>query len=189
MLKNPVNIYSIFLLLAIIAGAVSCKLITGPDFDNAPQIKPKPHRLYENRIDSRLGNRIDSLVLVLHFQDGDGDLGLTSEDRQNNPKYQQFTADGTPNDYYYNYFVTVERRVNGQFVKAYADVPFSGAFPPLKPDGKPGPIEGDLEYSLIFPLFSSPPNDTLRFNIQIVDRELRRSNSITTDPVVINARR
>jgi hypothetical protein len=129
------------------------------------------------------------VILVVHFEDGDGDLGLTSEDRQNNPRYQQNKPDGNPNIYYYNYFVTVERRVNGQFVEADAAIPTSGAFPPLKPDGKPGPIEGDLEYSLIFPLLSSPPNDTLRFKIQIVDRELRESNIITTDPIVINARR
>jgi hypothetical protein len=188
MFKSPVTIHFILLLLGMVVSAVGCELITGPDFDVIPKIEPRPSKVFYNIIDSRLGNRVDSVIVVLHFEDGDGDLGLTSEDRQSNPKFQQNNADGTPNRYYYNYFARVFRKVNGEFVDANAGVPFSGAFPPLKPDGKPGPIEGELEYSLLFPLSSSQPNDTLRFEIQIVDKELHESNIILTDPIVVNPR-
>lgn len=188
MSKRPVKIHFILLLIAIALSAVRCDLITGPDFPPEPKITPRPSRVYYNVIEGRLGNRVDSVVVVLHFEDGDGDLGLTSEDRQNNPRYQQNNPDGTSNKYYYNYFAKVYRKVDGEFTDANAGVPFSGAFPPLKPDGKPGPIEGELEYSLLFPLSSSLPNDTIRFEIQIVDRELRESNIILTELIVVNPR-
>jgi hypothetical protein len=191
MFKRPVKIPFLLLLLVVMLTAVRCEsvidIIKGPNFSNIPKIEPRPPRIYRNIID-QLGNRADSVILVLHFEDGDGDLGLTSDDRQNNPKFQQNNPDGTPNRYWNNYFAEVERKVNGEFVPANAGVPFSGAFPPLKPDGKPGPIEGELEYSLLFPLSSSPPNDTLRFRIQIVDRERQESNVIQTEPIVVNPR-
>src|SRR3712207_3676485 len=98
-------LYSFILLIASI---VSCnpikELIHGPTFDIVPKITPKAGRIYPNIIESQLGNRVDSLILVLHFEDGDGDLGLTSDDRETNPLYRQKNPDGSENKYWYNYF-------------------------------------------------------------------------------------
>lgn len=189
MFKSPVKVYFVLILLAIVAGASQCKeIIIGPNFGAVPKISYRRYDVKRNIIEPKLGNRVDELILVIHFEDGDGDLGLTSDDRENNPRFKLRNPDGTFNDYYYNYFATAERRINGQFVEINQGVPFTGAFPPLKPDGKPGPIEGELEYSLFFPLVDTPPNDTLRFSIQIVDRALNLSNQVTTELVVINQR-
>jgi hypothetical protein len=188
MFKRPVKRYFIFFLIAILASASRCGLIIGPDFPLTPSISFRRFEVERNKPDPKLGNRVDQLDIIIYFKDGDGDLGLTSEDRQNNPRYQQNNPDGTPNEYYYNYFATLERKVNGTFVEDNSGVPYSGAFPPLKPDGKPGPIEGELAYTVLFPLLIAPPNDTIRFKVQILDRELRRSNEIYTDPVVVNPR-
>lgn len=176
----------IVMLIAGLASLASCEIIKGPNFNNTPSISFNRFNVYRNYIESKLGNRVDSVVIVIKFQDGDGDLGLTSDERDNNPEFKQFLADGTPNKYWYNYFVRAFRRTDGEFVEFFPNPSFSGAFPPLKPDGKPGPIEGDLEYGLSFPLFNSPANDTLRFEIQIVDKKKNESNIIRTDPVVIN---
>ena len=127
-------------------------------------------------------------MIVIKFRDGDGDLGLTSEDR-NNPPYQLLNPDGTPNRYYYNYFVQVFRKTKGVFNEINFDFPYC-SFLPLRTDGKTGPIEGDLEYGvapfyLNSPLFPQPANDTLKFRIQIIDRALNESNIIETDEVII----
>lgn len=173
-------------LFVTVLGLGSCEIIKGPNFSNTPKISFKEFKVWRNYIESKLGNRVDSVVIVINFEDGDGDLGLTSEDRDTNPIYKQFKADGTPNKYWNNYFAKAFRKVNGTFVEASSEVQFSGAFPPLKPDGKPGPIEGELEYGLYFPLSESPVNDTLLFEVQIVDKALNESNIIRTGEVVIN---
>jgi hypothetical protein len=188
MLRFPVKLYFVLLLLAIIAGASQCKeIIVGPDFSLRPTIEFRRNVVDRGALDPVLGNRVDKLTIVIHFEDGDGDLGLTSEDRQTE-KFQQTNPDGTPNKYYFNYYASILRKVNGSFVRDEASVPYSGAFPPLKPDGKPGPIEGELEYSILFPLLSTPPNDTVKFEIFIIDRDLKESNTILTDEVVLNRR-
>jgi hypothetical protein len=80
-----------------------------------------------------------------------------------------------------------------------AGITFNGRFPVLKPDGKAGPIEGDLHYSI--PIEFPPdltneryilPGDTLRFDIFIYDRgeqggrqNPNRSNQITTEEVIV----
>jgi hypothetical protein len=89
-------------------------------------------------------------------------------------------ADGTRNRFHYNYFVKVFRKENGTFQELnLGEFSYSGAFMPLRTDDKLGPIEGDLEYG-VAPFFHSftPPNDTLKFQIQIADRALNESNSI-----------
>ncbi|MDO1451342.1 hypothetical protein Q0590_34020 [Rhodocytophaga aerolata] len=187
------SIFSSFSFLLLLLTIISCnpikELIHGPTFDLVPKITPKPGRIYPNIIDSQLGNRVDSLILVLHFEDGDGDLGLSSDDRETNPHFRQYNPDGSENKYWYNYFAKAYRKVNGQFVEVIIgakSVTYSGAFPPLKADGKPGPIEGDLEYSIYYPLKSTPANDTVRFEIQLVDRALNESNIILTEPMIVN---
>jgi hypothetical protein len=63
----------------------------------------------------------------------------------------------------------------------------------LRPDQKPGPIEGSISYSTQFvyafykgysPLFTEF-NDTLKFQIYIKDKAFQQSNTIETEPVII----
>ncbi|MDB4835441.1 hypothetical protein OAH12_02520 [Cyclobacteriaceae bacterium] len=51
-----------------------------------------------------------------------------------------------------------------------------------------GPIEGELDYGaqLLTPLLDYlNPGDSIRFEVYILDRDLNRSNTIITTPIVL----
>ncbi len=184
-----------FLSIALLTFALTgC---TEPKFPDTPfitfkDIKPWP-----------LPNK-DSLVITITFRDGYGDLGLGPYDT---------LAPFDQEPFRYNYHITAYKRlgrndqgeVNYELVQfPTAGITFNGRFPILKPDGKPGPIEGDLDYSIPieFPQdFTNEryilPGDTLRFKIYIYDRgeqdaprnngmrKPNQSNEITTGEVVV----
>jgi hypothetical protein len=129
--------------------------------------------------------KIDSVVMSIHFQDGDGDLGITQADLKANPtKYKDFR----------NFEVNVLLQKNGKFVPVTFSPSLGGLMNfKFKADQKPGPIEGTVDYSTQFvyafykgysPLFT-PKNDTLKFQIYIRDNALQISNVVETDPIVI----
>src|SRR5687768_1572022 len=68
------------LLLALLVAAIACN--KPPHYPNEPHIKFKAIESYPV-----LTQRVkkDSLVIVTRFEDGDGDLGLNSEEIQNPP--------------------------------------------------------------------------------------------------------
>lgn len=120
----------------------------------------------------------DSVVIAVRFQDGDGDLGISPN---------EFDEDTTLAKIF-NYEVKTFRKISGVFKDITNDFPVSnsGNFPRLRTDKKIGPIEGTLERSLLFPHPFVPKRDTLRFRIRIRDRAGNTSNEIDTEPVVIN---
>ena len=129
--------------------------------------------------------KIDSVVMSIHFQDGDGDLGITQAELKANPtKYKDFR----------NFEVNVLLQKNGKFTPITFSPSLGGLMNfKFKADQKPGPIEGTVDYSTQFvyafykgysPLFT-PKNDTLKFQIYIRDNALQTSNVIETDPIVI----
>ena len=62
--------------------------------------------------------------------------------------------------------------------------PLHARFPRLLPEGL-SPIDGDLNFALtLLPSSLLKPSDTLRFDVNILDRELNRSNTIITDHIV-----
>ncbi|MBC7893682.1 MAG: hypothetical protein H7Y12_15800 [Sphingobacteriaceae bacterium] len=152
-----------------------------PDFSDVPSISfgGFDHRILTTP--DRLGNRVprDSVVVLVDFQDGDGDLGITTEEFQGkgDPKLKGVN----------NYIVRVMRKTRTGFVEVFPQVPFNSFYPPLKPDGRRGPIEGTLRFSQIF--FGStapkPLKDTLKFQIRILDRALHESNVIETDTIIV----
>jgi len=153
-----------------------------PDFSDVPSISfgGFDHRILTSP--DRLGNRVprDSVVVLVDFRDGDGDLGITTE---------EFQGKGEPRlKGVNNYIVSVLRKTRTGFVEVFPQVPFNSFYPPLKPDGRRGPIEGTLRFSQIF--FSDPTKpkqvrDTLRFKIKILDRALNQSNVIETDTIIV----
>lgn len=160
-----------FTVCAIAAGSLfGCENIVGPDFPDTPRISFQSVRKF--RVKDRLGNATDSVSIALKFQDGDGDLGLTIEEVTENPTN-------------YNYFVQAFRKVKGEYTEVVFTPTLSGQFPVLN-EGKKGPIEGTLYYGTLFPILFSPANDTLRFNVYILDRAGNQSNIVTTEDVVVN---
>lgn len=127
-------------------------------------------------------------VVVFSYTDGDGDLGLDDSDTL--PPF------GLNDAHYYNMVVDYLRSVNGQFVKtpllswnpqtqSFDTVTFNARFRRLRDSEEPKAISGKIEYKLTVqnPL---SPNDTIKFEIRILDRALHESNVIQTEAICTN---
>lgn len=145
-----------------------------------------------NSISTRPMNGFDSVYITINFRDGDGNLGLAGSD-QNTP-FQPLNPDGTPNLFFNNFFVGIQKKERGRFVNVTLPdgQSLSGRFPLLNLTGNTRPLEGRLTYSfqMFVGVFGSPirVGDTVRFEIQIADRALNLSNVIETDEVVARGR-
>ena len=135
-------------------------------------------------------------ILFFTYTDGDGDLGLDETDT--------ISPFGFHDAHYYNMVVDYLKCVNGQFVKTpllsphvptspedtlvlYDTVTFNARFKRLRDSEEPKAISGTMDYTLTVqnPL---SPNDTVMFEIRILDRALHESNVIQTEPIITNPR-
>mgnify|MGYP000208162289 CR=1 FL=1 len=129
-----------------------------------------------------LGN--DSLiVLVIGFQDGDGDIGLTGSDTAAPFNF------GSP--YFHNLPVTyLVAGASGTFVelKDQSGSPYGNQherIPILTPSGKYKAIQGNISIKLSAnPLLSKP--DSLKLKISLIDRALNISNTIQTETIPVS---
>ncbi|WP_375560055.1 hypothetical protein ACE193_20405 [Bernardetia sp. OM2101] len=157
-----------------------------PDYPNTPQIE----FVSLQNLASKSRTNVDSVVITLFFQDGDGDLGLTSTDTL--PPFSDRNSDGTVNRFRHNFFADVERlNEDGEFEPvtfASQNFNLNSRFPVLNTLEKETALEGDLRYSLtLFATSFSPVQngDVLRYKISIADRNLNESNVIVTDPMTV----
>ena len=124
-------------------------------------------------------------VLSFDYTDGDGDLGLDDAD--------SIYPFGPNDPHYYNMVIDYFKSVNGQFVKMplvywnqltqqYDTVSFNSRFKRLIFNDEVKPISGTIEYKM---QVQNPlsPNDTIKFEVRILDRALHESNTIQTDPI------
>ncbi|MHA8067098.1 hypothetical protein V7S76_10500 [Aquirufa sp. ROCK2-A2] len=174
----------IFLIVIALLGLGSC--VQEPSFPATPVIKFNSIRKIVKTSSDGLGGKIkiDSVIMSVDFQDGDGDLGLTVAQIKADPKYKDFS----------NFMVDVFIQKNGKFVPITFSPRLGGLVNfPFLPNQKPGPIEGTIDYSTPFvyafykgysPLFTEK-NDTLKFQIKIVDNAFNVSNTIETAPIII----
>jgi hypothetical protein len=164
-------VYALLLIAGGIAVISGCRKI--PKFSETPAIQFKDIRKVTFFNEDQL-IEADSIILGIHFQDGDGDLGYP-ENRQ--------TEDNV------NYFVDVYRQTNGVYnlVTYPGGITFNGHMPLLAPESTPGPIEGDLFYNMVFNYYEGiqNPNDTLKFVVKIKDRKGNFSNSIESSPIIV----
>ena len=127
-------------------------------------------------------------VISFSYTDGDGDLGLNDADTM--------SPFGFHDAHYYNMMIDYLKCVNGEFVKtpllswnaqtqSYDTVTFNARFKRLRDSEEPRAISGTMDYKL---LVQNPfsPNDTIKFEIRILDRALHESNVIQTDPIFTN---
>ena len=133
-------------------------------------------------------------VISFSYTDGDGDLGLNDVDTL--PPF------GFNDAHYYNLVIDYLKCVNGEFIKTpllsphvpthpgdtlvlYDTVTFNARFKRLRDSDEPKAISGTMDYTLTVqnPLL---PNDTVMFEIRILDRALHVSNVIQTDPIITN---
>ena len=116
----------------------------------------------------------DSITISLAFKDGDGDLG----------------AYGTS-----NYFAELFVKKDGIFTQILEKdtipdifINKNGTFPPLNPDGRQGPIEGELNYAVSIELlktFGNSASFVAKFKVYIKDNAGNSSNTIETSEVTI----
>jgi len=128
------------------------------------------------------GSGIDNkATLTIHFQDGDGDIGLNVDDI-----YEPFD---TASEYYYNYFINYYKKIDGDFqLIEFEGITFNQRIPRLS-NNVPESIEGDLYIDLPINSFDlTTQYDTIKFSCYIVDRELHKSNTIETTPLVVKKR-
>ena len=133
-------------------------------------------------------------IVSFSYTDGDGDLGLDDSDT--------LTPFGLNDAHYFNMVVDYLKCVNGEFVKTpllsphvpthpgdtlvlYDTVTFNARFKRLRDSDDPAAISGTMDYTLTVQNPFSP-NDTVMFEIRILDRALHESNVIQTDPIFTN---
>lgn len=163
---------SVLVVFSVMALVTACyKEIS---FDEKPYIEFKDLRK-EIRLDQTDGSKKDSVILTIKFQDGDGDLGLNEAEKAVAVETQDF-----------NYMVRIFRQKNGVFQEVNQEVPYSGFFPRLKSDGKKGPIEGTLDYSLVYFQNFVPKKDSLKYQITIKDRAGNISNTVESKVIILN---
>lgn len=165
-LNRIINYLFLFGWLGIVGGCIS-KL---PDYPDQPSITFEGFVEFRDIIDPLSTSFADSIILKVKFQDGDGDLGLDEEDKQNNPE---------PNFYMQSFL----KGPTG-FTES---VLYTGQFQQLSVLAKTikGPIDGTLFYSNKFQHVNFSPNDTLKFFIYIKDRAGNLSNSVETGELII----
>jgi hypothetical protein len=176
--------------LAFLAGSMGLTACYNkPDFESTPNLIFRGLEQHTLRTSTNI--TYDSLILVVRFQDGDGDLGLSETEFPDDIKGQ--FAPGQA--YFHNIFVNVYKKVNGKFLQLQVNgVPYTlpGRFPRVSIDGRDEPLEGDIRYSLdrIYENRNSPiqRGDTLRFETRIVDRALHASPTVTSSEVIVFAK-
>lgn len=114
-------------------------------------------------------------VLTIHFQDGDGDIGLDETDK--NPVF------AVDSPYYYNFFIYLYEKQHGEWVEMELPTPLHARIPHLSKT-VPESIEGTLS---ITTFINNPYSayDTVRLTCWIVDRALHHSDTITTPEIIV----
>lgn len=130
-------------------------------------------------------------VISFSYTDGDGDLGLDDSDTL--PPF------GFNDTHYYNMVIDYLKSENGVFVKTpllsphvptdpadtlvlFDTVTFNARFKRLRDSEEPKAISGTMDYKLTVQNPFSP-NDTVKFEIRILDRALHESNVIQTEAI------
>lgn len=166
-----------------------------PEYSTTPSISNNNVRVKRFTYPNPKQLPIDSIFVTINYQDGDGDLGLSSTESNVAP-YAYKNADGTLNKFNNNYFAEPIVRHPGttKYVTPISQItglPLTadnGRFDHITgvTDGKTSPIKGTLTRTFDFgylDYFSA--GDVVRFNISIADRALHVSNVIRTDSIVI----
>lgn len=162
--------------LPLIFGLNKCSPST--DFGSEPTITFKKFE--------KLGN--DSAIrLSIGYKDGDGNLGL--RESQKEPPFD------TGNRFYHNMFIRYFEKYNGEFNLTTRGpfkqdtITYRYRFPNITPDSRNKAIEGTITTTIADIRIASPSfperkyDGQIRFEIFIVDRDLNRSNVVTTPPI------
>ena len=162
---------SLLLFLLLIFGLISCK--------KEKCDSTKPIISFDNFITfADTGNGFNTAKLTILFEDCNGDVGLDDDNLE--PPFD------TASQYYYNLKLEYFELQNGKWVQLEdLEPPFYYRIPDLTPEGRTKNLEGTIEVSLE-PTYYLPFSnyDTLKYSIQLFDRELNGSNIIETPEII-----
>jgi hypothetical protein len=177
---NTLTKLSLIFVAAVLLLLGSCRKLE--EYPLEPQIEFHDFVLLLNQ----LTGITEKGILMVSYQDGDGDIGLDQGDT-----LFPFHPQG---DYYYNLVITYFERQYGEFVEVpllswnsitqqYDTNSFSTRIPPLIPKDQEKAIKGIIEYEMFIynPLSDF---DTIQFKVKLIDRALNISNEVTTPPIV-----
>jgi hypothetical protein len=177
--------YSIGLLLIVLVMS-SCR--KEPQYGDAPEIEFKNIEKYSFINKSRV--RTDSLVFVVGYKDGDGNLGLDVKEVHPEDSQPPFNF-GSP---YYNNFILRfyegTKQPNGElkFEPYRGGFQLAERFQRISNDDKKEPLEGEIRYSYVFTEDLIDDNTVFKFDVQIFDRNTpvpNASNIATSEPVIL----
>ncbi len=175
------------------AGTSSC--IKAPDYPVEPTITFNQIESIYAPPTAQSSTPKDTIVFIIDFQDGDGDLGLDPDDVAVAP-YKDPTG-GHNNLSKANNFLIQAFKLNkttGLFAPYYTpNQGFPGendsTYPRLETDKsmRPAPVKGTMRFKL--PLRINRTDyaigDIFKFEVSIMDRAFHQSNTITTTPVTL----
>ncbi|NDK56002.1 hypothetical protein [Pontibacter fetidus] len=182
--------YSLSCLLLVLTLA-SCR--KEPNYPDEPQISFKRVEQYDH---DALGVQKDSLFLVIGFQDGDGNLGLSSDDKSED--YNFPFQKGSP--YEKNFIIKVLRArpdPNNPGDPVFEELIFptgtdlSGRFPRISNDDRKEPLEGEIKLALEITNENEQyyaVGDVVKFEVFIYDRTTpvpNKSNVVTSEPITL----
>ncbi len=126
----------------------------------------------------KLGNEDSAVNIVISYTDGDGDIGLNTDDTLAPYNYGS--------KYFYNLFVNVYRVDNGIATRIAIplttdSVNFNDRITDLTPTGKSKAISGEIRFSLNAKPYPGIFPDSMFYTFQIVDRSLNESNVVKTN--------
>jgi len=147
----------------------SCQEID-PQYPDTPVVDYQGFGLFI--AEDQLGNRTLMGRLSFEFTDGDGDVGL--------PILYEDLPGHTPDTVKYNFFLQVYDLAGTEFLK----VPESegGILKYRIPYLDKQPLKGTMELDIFYPVVE---HDTLFYTFYIYDRALNRSNTDTTDVIIL----
>ncbi len=125
----------------------------------------------------------DSADFSFTFKDGDGNIGLRANDTSG-----QFSINNAGGEYYYNlHMIYYFKDVDGKF-KRYFNVNtndsqrITARIPDIQPVGQNKILDGTIKFR-IDPPYWFPSHTTIKFDAYIYDRDLNKSNVITSPEI------
>jgi hypothetical protein len=128
--------------------------------------------------------------IVFRFTDGDGNVGLGAEDIQ--PPFNALEPDSSDNRFHYNLWVNLYRRIDGNWELVETPSTLDFRILDLTPEGQNKQIDARVTYQMDRSLneLAEPgiisSGDTIRFTVQVVDRDLNVSPIVTTEAALID---
>lgn len=171
------NIKSIFSLITVISGLLLFSACPKPQkYSEIPEITFKQIRLYDT-IDI-LENSVKGYSLKFKITDGDGDIGLQTDE------YIGLDVDSM---YKNNFLAVLYEIINGDTLVVDSYDNYNYRIPYVEPQGQNKVLIADvyIDMSFSYP-GGSLPYDSIFFDFFVIDRSLNRSNTESTPSIKLD---